>query len=180
MVIEVMGRHAGWIATVAGIAGGADCILIPEKPFEIEKICKLVKSRHKRGRGFSIIVVAEGAVPTKETKFVTMDESVDAFGHVKLGGVGNVIGKEIEKITGFETRVTILGHIQRGGSPTAFDRVLATRYGVAAVDLINNGEFGKMVALRGNAVISVPLEEAVAKLKTVDLGLYDIAEIFFG
>jgi len=180
MVIEVMGRHTGWIATIAGIAGGADCILIPEKPFDIEKVCVLVHKRHERGRGFSIIVVAEGAKPVKGTKLVTQDDSVDAFGHIRLGGVGNVIGKEIEKRTGFETRVTILGHIQRGGTPTAFDRVLATRYGVAAVDLIKNNEFGKMVALRGNKIISVNLEEAVAKLKTIDLELYDIAEIFFG
>lgn len=180
MVIEVMGRHAGWIATIAGIAGGADCILIPEKPFDIKEVCELVNQRHKRGRRFSIIVVAEGAMPVKGTKLVTQDESVDAFGHIKLGGVGNIIGKEIEKRTGFETRVTILGHIQRGGTPSAFDRVLATRYGVAAVDLIKNKEFGKMVALRGNKIVSANLEEAVAKLKTVDLELYDIAEIFFG
>jgi len=180
MVIEVMGRHAGWIATIAGIAGGADCILIPEKPFDIKEVCGLVNQRHERGRRFSIIVVAEGAMPVKGTKLVTQDESVDAFGHIKLGGVGNIIGKEIEKRTGFETRVTILGHIQRGGTPSAFDRVLATRYGVAAVDLIKNKEFGKMVALRGNKIVSANLEEAVAKLKTVDLDLYNIAEIFFG
>ena len=180
MVIEVMGRHAGWIATVAGIAGGADCILIPEKPFDIDKVCELVHKRHNRGRGFSIIVAAEGAMPVKGTKLITQDESVDAFGHIRLGGVGNIIGKEIEKRTGFETRVTILGHVQRGGTPTAFDRVLATRYGVAAVELIKNNEFGKMVALRGNKIVSVNLEEAVAKLKTIDLELYDIAEIFFG
>ena len=127
-----------------------------------------------------ILFLAEGAMPVKGTKLITQDESVDAFGHIKLGGVGNIIGKEIEKRTGFETRVTILGHIQRGGTPTAFDRVLATRYGVAAIELIKNNEFGKMVALRGNKIISVNLEEAVAKLKTIDLELYDIAEIFFG
>ena len=119
-------------------------------------------------------------MPVKGTKLITQDESVDAFGHIRLGGVGNIIGKEIEKRTGFETRVTILGHIQRGGTPTAFDRVLATRYGVAAVELIKNNEFGKMVALRGNKIVSVNLEEAVARLKTIDLELYDIAEIFFG
>ncbi|MBI3600420.1 MAG: 6-phosphofructokinase [Nitrospinae bacterium] len=180
MVIEVMGRHAGWIATIAGIAGGADCILIPEKPFDIKEVCELVNNRHKRGRRFSIIAVAEGAMPVKGTKLVAQDESVDAFGHIRLGGVGNIIGKEIEKRTGFETRVTILGHIQRGGTPSAFDRVLATRYGVAAVDLIKNNEFGKMVALRGNKIVSANLEDAIAKLKTVDLDLYDIAEIFFG
>ncbi|MBI4378552.1 MAG: 6-phosphofructokinase [Nitrospinae bacterium] len=180
MVIEVMGRHAGWIATVAGIAGGADCILIPEKPFDIDNVCEIIHKRHKRGRRFSIIVVAEGAVPVKGTRLIAQDESVDAFGHIRLGGVGNIIGKEIEKRTGFETRVTILGHIQRGGTPTAFDRVLATRYGVAAVELIKKGEFGKMVALKGNKIVGVTLEEAIAKLKTVDLELYDIAEIFFG
>ncbi|MBI3815693.1 MAG: 6-phosphofructokinase [Nitrospinae bacterium] len=180
MVIEVMGRHAGWIATIAGIAGGADCILIPEKPFDIKEVCELVNNRHKRGRRFSIIAVAEGAMPVKGTKLVAQDESVDAFGHIRLGGVGNIIGKEIEKRTGFETRVTILGHIQRGGTPSAFDRVLATRYGVAAVDLIKNNEFGKMVALRGNKIVSANLEDAIAKLKTVDLDLYNIAEIFFG
>lgn len=180
MVIEVMGRHAGWIATIAGIAGGADCILIPEKPFDLEKVCELVNRRHERGRRFSIIVVAEGAMPVEGTKLVTQDESVDAFGHIRLGGVGNIIGKEIEKLTGFETRVTILGHIQRGGTPTAFDRVLATRYGVAAVDLIKGKEFGKMVALKGNKIVSVSIEEAVTRLKTVDLELYNIAEIFFG
>lgn len=180
MVVEVMGRHAGWIATTAGIAGGADAILIPEKPFDLDEICKLFEKRRARGKNFSIVVVAEGATPKETEQLITKTEEVDSFGHVRLGGIGNLLGKEIEKRTGIETRVTILGHIQRGGSPTARDRVLATQFGIAAVDLVKNGDFGKMTALQGNKIVAVELTEATAKLKTVDMDLYKIAEVFFG
>jgi 6-phosphofructokinase 1 len=179
MVVEVMGRHAGWIATYAGLAGGADMILIPEFPIELDEVCARITSRHKRGKKFSIVVVAEGA-RLKETQAVTKDRGVDAFGHERLGGIGNIVSEEIEARTGFETRVTVLGHTQRGGSPTAFDRVLATRFGILAADLVKQGTFGKMPALRGNEVVPVDLAEAVKALKTVDRGLYEIAEVFFG
>ncbi|MEE8417327.1 MAG: ATP-dependent 6-phosphofructokinase, partial [candidate division Zixibacteria bacterium] len=159
MVVEVMGRHTGWIALGAGLAGGADVILIPEKPFDIEKVCQIITTRHGKGRDFSIVVVAEGAAfkaeRSGEEKMVLKKEEKDAFGHVYLGGIGNVVAGEIEKRTGFESRVVILGHIQRGGSPTAFDRVLATRYGIAAIDLVHKKEFGKMAALRGTEIIAI-------------------------
>ncbi len=179
IVVEVMGRHAGWIATYAGMAGGADYILIPEIPIDLNEVCTSIKNRHERGKNFSIIVVAEGARFKDESLFV-QEKKVDEFGHVRLGGIGHALGKLIEKKTGFETRVTVLGYIQRGGSPTAFDRILGTRYGVKAYDLVKEGKFGKMVALRGNQIVDVSLEEATAKLKTVDLELYEIAKIFFG
>ncbi len=178
MVVEIMGRHAGWIATYAGIAGGADMILIPEIPVDIDEVCATIKKRHSRGKDFSIIVVAEGA-KLKE-KEVLKTEKKDAFGHVLLGGISQILAQEIEGKTGYETRVTVLGHIQRGGSPSAFDRVLATRYGVKAVELVLSGQYGKMAALKGNDIVAVPLEEAVGTLKTVDMKLYDIAKIFFG
>ncbi len=180
MVVEVMGRHTGWIATVGGLAGGADCILIPERPTSIEEICKVLKKRHARGRLFSIVVVAEGFKLAGDSKLVTKDQRLDQFGHVHLGGVGEVIADEIEKKTGFETRVTVLGHIQRGGSPTAFDRLLGTRYGVKAVDLIHERKFGTMVCLRGSRITSVPLGTATRKLKFVDPELIRTAEIFYG
>ena len=180
MVVEVMGRHTGWIATVGGLAGGADCILIPEHPLTIEEICEILEKRHARGRLFSIVVVAEGFKLAGASQVVTKDREVDQFGHVRLGGVGEVIGKEIEKRTGYETRVTVLGHVQRGGSPTAFDRVLGTRYGVAAVDLIEQGKFGEMVSLKGNQITHVPLSQSMRKLKTVDPELIRTAEIFYG
>ncbi len=180
MVVEVMGRHTGWIATVGGLAGGADCILIPEHPLTIEEICEILEKRHARGRLFSIVVVAEGFKLAGASQLVTKDREVDQFGHVRLGGVGEVIGKEIEKRTGYETRVTVLGHVQRGGSPTAFDRVLGTRYGVAAVDLIEQGKFGEMVSLKGNQITHVPLSQSMRKLKTVDPELIRTAEIFYG
>ncbi len=179
MVAEVMGRHAGWIAIEAGIAGGADVILIPELPIDIEEVCSLIKKRHSRGKTFSIVVVAEGA-QFKAKTMITQEEKLDEFGHVRLGGIGDQLAKEIEKRTGYETRVTVLGHIQRGGSPTAFDRVLGTRFGVKAVELVKNKDFGKMVALKGDKIIAVPLEDAVKDLKTVDMELYEIAKVFFG
>jgi 6-phosphofructokinase 1 len=184
MILEVMGRHTGWIAVQAGLAGGADAILIPEVPFEVEKVCELIEKRHERGKDFSIIVVAEGAkIPTPEDKdgsFVVQDLETDAFGHVRLGGVGNVLGREIRRRTGFDTRVTVLGHLQRGGSPSAFDRVLATRFGIAAIDLVKEDQFGKMVALRGNKIAAVDLSEATKEIKKVDSKLYEIAQVFFG
>jgi phosphofructokinase-like protein len=179
MILEVMGRHSGWIALEAGLAGGADIILIPEKAFDIKEICKSIKRRQKRGRNFSLVVVAEGAKPKGGAEIV-YSESVDEFGHIRLGGVGYYLGKEIEKHMGIETRVVVLGHIQRGGSPTAFDRILATRYGIGAIDLVHARKFGHMVALKGNKIVSVPLKDVIGKRKTVDLKLYDIASVFFG
>jgi ATP-dependent phosphofructokinase / diphosphate-dependent phosphofructokinase len=179
MVVEVMGRHAGWIATYAGMASGADDILIPEREFDIDEVCEHITRRHQRGRTFSIVVVAEGAMP-KEGTMALQSEGTDAFGHVRLGGIGNAIAPEIEKRTGFETRVTILGHVQRGGTPTAFDRVLATRFGVEAIDAVHDKDFGKMVALRGNQIVRIPLAEGVGQLKTLDPKIYEVAEVFFG
>lgn len=183
IVVEVMGRHTGWIAVYAGIAGGADAILVPEKPFDVGEVCDLVKRRHERGKSFSIVVVAEGAKFKTEAdvdgSLITQDVEMDEFGHVRLGGIGSVLGREIERRTGFETRVTALGYVQRGGSPTAFDRVLATRFGVKACDLIKEKQFGKMVAFRGNKVVSVPMEEAL-QMKKIDMELYEIASLFFG
>lgn len=179
MVVEIMGRHAGWIATYAGIAGGADIILIPEVPIDLDEICKIIKKRHKGGKDFSIVVVAEGA-QLKKHHLVLQTKKKDAFGNVLLGGIGHILGKQIEEKTGYETRVTVLGHIQRGGSPSAFDRVLGTRFGVKAVELVQKGEFGKMVALKGNRIVGVPLVDAVGTLKTVDMKLYNLAKTFFG
>lgn len=178
MVIELMGRHAGWIALEAGLAGGADIVLIPEIPINLDEVLAVIKKRHDMGKNFSIVAVAEGA--TLGEKFVTQDSEKDAFGHVRLGGIGNTIGEEIEKRTGFETRVTVLGHVQRGGSPTAFDRFLGIRFGVKAVEMVKEKKFGQMVALKGTEVLSVPLEEAVAKLKLVPNKLYETAKTFFG
>ena len=179
MVAEVMGRHAGWIATYAGIAGGADVILIPEEPIDLDAVCDIIKKRHTRGKDFSIVVVAEGA-QFKDKMAVVTEEKLDEFGHVRLGGIGHVLGSLIEQRTGYETRVTVLGHLQRGGSPTAFDRVLGTRFGVKAVELVLEGRFGTMVSLQGNKVIGVPIEQGTQALKTVDKDLYEIAKIFFG
>lgn len=179
MVVEVMGRHAGWIATEAGIAGGADVILIPELPIDLDEVCNVIKKRHGRGKTFSIVVVAEGA-QFKGKDMVLQEKKLDAFGHVRLGGVGEELAGQIEKRTGYETRVSVLGHIQRGGSPTAFDRILGTRLGVKAVELVKNKKFGRMVALAGIKIIDVSLEDAVKALKTVDMELYDIAKVFFG
>jgi phosphofructokinase-like protein len=180
MVVEVMGRHAGWIATYAGIGGGGDAILIPEHPFDIDEVCAHIRSRHARGRSFSIVVVAEGAAPRQGTIEIRADSAVDAFGHVRLGGIGVTLEREIELRTGFETRVTILGHVQRGGSPTAFDRVLATRFGVAALDSLSAGHAGVMVGVRGGEIVEVPLEDALRNPKLVDSALYETASVFFG
>ena len=180
MVVEVMGRHAGWIATEAGIAGGAAEILIPEEEFDIEAVCDRLRRRHDKGRFASLVVVAEGAVP-KEGTMVLQSREMDQFGHVRLGGIGNLVADQIEKRTGFETRVTILGHVQRGGTPTAFDRILATRFGVAAIDAVHDGAYGQMVALQAGEIVRVPIKDAVGEPKTVDPGLYHgVAEIFFG
>ena len=179
MVVEVMGRHAGWIAIHSGLAGGADIILIPERPFDIEDVCERIRHRHNRGADFSIVVVAEGAEPVEGTLSLQSGET-DAFGHVRLGGIGNVVTEEIEKRTGFDTRVTILGHVIRGGTPTAYDRVLATRFGVAAIDAADELDFQKMVALQGTQIVRVPIEDAIRELKTVDAELYEVASVFFG
>jgi 6-phosphofructokinase 1 len=179
MVVEVMGRHAGWIAVYAGIAGGADVILIPEMPIDMDEVVNILNNRKKRGKNFSIVVVAEGA-KFKDDSLVIQEEKLDAFGHVRLGGIGQILSEKIEKMTGFETRVTVLGHLQRGGSPTALDRVLGTRFGVAAVELIKKKRFGRMLSLSGVEIIDVPIEKAVGKLKTVDMALYDVAKTFFG
>jgi ATP-dependent phosphofructokinase / diphosphate-dependent phosphofructokinase len=178
MVVEVMGRHAGHIAVHSGIAGGASVILVPEEPFDVEEVCRSLKARSEAGRYASIVVVAEGAQP-KEGSLTLQDAEVDAFGHVKLGGIANVLASQIEERTGFETRVTILGHVQRGGTPTAYDRVLSTRFGIGAIDAVHDGDFGKMVALRADEIIRVPLAEAVGELKTIDTQLYhDVAGVF--
>jgi 6-phosphofructokinase 1 len=179
MVVEVMGRHAGWIATHAGLAGGADIILIPETPFDIDEVCERIRHRHRRGANFSIVVVAEGASPAEGTLTLQSGQE-DQFGHVRLGGVGNLVTEAIEDRTGFEARVTILGHVLRGGTPTAFDRVLATRFGIEAIDAAHELDFQTMVALRGTAIVRVPIDEAVRELKTVDPALYDVASVFFG
>ncbi len=184
MVLEVMGRNSGWIATHAGIAGGADAILVPERPFEVEEVCAHLRARHERGRSFSIVVVAEGAMPSDGERAGTLwtrqDVPTDAFGHARLGGIGVTLEGEIERRTGYETRVTILGHVQRGGTPVAFDRVLATRFGVAAMEAVAGGRFGTMVGLRGTEIVEVALEEALREPKLLDPTLYETAELFFG
>jgi ATP-dependent phosphofructokinase / diphosphate-dependent phosphofructokinase len=179
IVVEVMGRHAGWIAAYAGMAGGADVILVPERPFDIEQVCDHVRRRHARGRTFSIVVVSEGAIP-KDGDVWSQHAGTDAFGHQRLGGIAVQLEQEIEKRTGFESRMTILGHVQRGGSPLAYDRVLGTRFGVAAVDAATRGDFGKMVALRGTEIVVVPLQEALDEPKLLDTAFFETAEVFFG
>jgi phosphofructokinase-like protein len=179
MVVEVMGRHAGHIATWAAIAGGATMVLIPERPFDIDQVADVIRRRHDRGRYASIVVVAEGATPKEGTLALASGE-VDAFGHVRLGGIGDTLAKAIEERTGFETRAIVLGHVQRGGTPTAFDRVLATRFGIAAIDAVHDGAFGSMVALRAGDIVRVPLSEATAELKLIDPSVYEVAEVFFG
>ncbi len=178
IVVEVMGRHAGWIALHSGLAGGADYILVPERPIDLEAVCAAAKRRWERGKSFNIIVVAEGA--TMPEGAVTKEVEKDAFGHVLLGGIGERIAKEIQKRTGFETRSVTLGHVQRGGTPTAYDRVLATRYGLLAADMVHEGKYGMMAALRGGRFEPVPIRDAVAELKTVESSLLDLAQVFFG
>lgn len=183
MVIEVMGRHSGWIALYAGLAGGADMILIPEQKYTIREIVSTIRKRHERGKDFSIVVVAEGAqisAEGKENEYVVSEGGLDEFGHVKLGGIGQLVANAVEEATSYETRVTVLGHLQRGGTPTAFDRVLGTRFGIAAIDLVHAGDFGKMVSLQGNEIVAIPLADAVNQLKVVDQELYDLATVFFG
>jgi 6-phosphofructokinase 1 len=180
IVVEVMGRHAGWIATHAGMAGGADAILVPERPFDIEQVVRHLRARHARGRNFSIVVVAEGATPREGTLQVREGAATDAFGHARLGGIGVVLEGEIERRSGYETRVTILGHVQRGGTPVAYDRVLATRFGVAACEAALAGRFGTMVALAAAQIVEVALEDALREPKLLDPRLYETAELFFG
>jgi ATP-dependent phosphofructokinase / diphosphate-dependent phosphofructokinase len=179
LIIEVMGRHVGWIALHAGMAGGANVILIPEKPFSMEKVCAYVEHRFQT-RYAPLVVVAEGARPEEEDSLALSDQRLDAFGHVRLGGIGQVLANEIEKRTGKEARTTVLGHIQRGGTPTAFDRVLATRFGVHAIDAVHEGAFGMMVALQGTRIVHVPIAEATSQLKLVPPERYAEAEVFFG
>jgi phosphofructokinase-like protein len=183
MVVEVMGRHTGWIAVMSGIAGGADVILIPEHPITVEDACAEITHRHTRGKDFSIVVVSEGyelAYASGERRQVTQEAATDAFGHVRLGGVGDALAREIEERTGYETRVTVLGHVQRGGSPTPRDRVLATRYGLKAAELVLASSWGRMAALQGDTIVDVSLQEATAELKTVPPEWYDVAKAFFG
>ena len=181
MVVEVMGRHAGWIATYAGIAGGADAILVPERPFDLEDVCTRLRRRHERGITFSIVVVSEGATPREGGTMKTWGGSeADEFGHTRLGGIGVDLARAVQAKTGYDTRATILGHVQRGGTPTAYDRVLATRFGVAAMDAVAARHFGRMVALRGSDIVEVSLGEALAQPKLLDPDLFETAEVFFG
>ena len=180
MVLEVMGRHAGWIATYAGLAGGADAILVPERPFDVEDVAEHLRKRHARGANFSIVVVAEGAIAREGTLHTREATGTDAFGHARLGGIGVALEGELERITGYESRVTILGHVQRGGSPVAYDRVLATRFGVAAMDAAIGERWGAMVGLRGTQIVETPLAEALREPKLLDPALYETAELFFG
>ena len=183
MVVEVMGRHTGWIAVMSGIAGGADMILIPEQAVTVEEACAEIRRRHERGKDFSIVVVSEGYELTYESgerHAVAQELETDQFGHIRLGGVGEALGRDIEERTGYETRVTVLGHIQRGGSPTPRDRVLATRFGLKAADLVQEGRFGRMAALHGDSIVDVSIEEATKELKKVPREWYDVARAFFG
>ncbi len=179
LVVEVMGRNAGWIALHSGIAGGADVILIPEIPFDIDEVCRLIQRRHARGRYFSIVVAAEGATPKAGTMELVTG-GVDEFGHPRLGGIGQRLEQEIEQRTGYETRATVLGHVQRGGTPTAFDRVLATRLGLAAIDAAHAGDWGMMTALHGNEIELVALAEAVAEVRRVPVEEYQRYGVLFG
>jgi 6-phosphofructokinase 1 len=178
MVVEVMGRHTGWIAVMSGIAGGADVILIPEQPISIDEACEDIRRRHERGKDFSIVVVSEGY----ELEGSAEASDVDQFGHVRLSerGVGAAVAHEIEQRTGYESRVTVLGHVQRGGTPTARDRVLASRYGLKAADLVEERKFGRMAALHGDRIVDVPLKDATAELKTVPDDWFEVARAFFG
>jgi 6-phosphofructokinase 1 len=179
MVVEVMGRNAGWIAAYAGIAGGADAILVPEWPYDTDAVCDLLRQRHANGTTYSIVVVSEGAKP-KDADVTAIGKQVDEFGHERLGGVAVALSAEIEERTGYETRYTILGHVLRGGTPTAFDRVLATRFGVEAMSAVHDGDFGRMVALQAGEIVRVPLSDALQEPKLLDPKLFDLASIFFG
>jgi phosphofructokinase-like protein len=180
MVVEVMGRHTGWIAAYGGIAGGADVVLVPEHPFSLLKVCEFIRHRETQGSPFSIIVVAEDARPVADENFLTEEARARIYRHEQLGGIGDILAREIERCTGIQTRVTKLGYVQRGGSPSAFDRVLATRFGVKAYEMAAAGEWGRMAALQGVRVVSIPLEEAVREQKRLDEEIYHVAEIFFG
>ena len=181
IICEVMGRDAGWIACYSGLAGGADVILVPERPFDLDEVCNHITHRHETtGKTFSIIVVAEGATPAGGGDAATAADTVDSFGHARLGGIANQLEGQIEEKTGYECRATVLGHIQRGGSPVAFDRVLGTRFGVAAIDAASDGQFGKMVALHGTAIELVALEDALSEPKLLDDSLFQTAQVFFG
>lgn len=181
MVVEVMGRHAGWIATYSGVAGGADAILVPEIPFDIEEVCERLRRRHAAGITFSIVVVAEGAAPLEGSGMAVLgDPHADEFGHPRLGGIGVALEREIESRTGYEARATILGHVQRGGTPTAYDRVLATRFGVSAMDAAAAERFGCMVALQGPDIVELDLAAALGEPKLIDRRLFDTARVFFG
>ncbi len=180
MVVEVMGRHTGWIAAYGGIAGGADVVLVPEHPFRISRVCDLLGHRKKDGRAFSIVVVAEDAHPHPDEAFLTEEQSNAIYRHHHLGGIGEALAAEIERCTDIQTRVTKLGYVQRGGSPTAFDRILATRFGIKAYEMVREGQWGEMAALRANRIVSTPLSEAVGELKRLDEDVYRIAEVFFG
>lgn len=180
MVVEVMGRHTGWIAAYGGIAGGADVILIPERPFRISRVCDLLDQRKKQGRAFSIVVVAEDAHAHPDEPFLTEDQCDTIYRHDRLGGIGEALASQIERCTDIQTRVTKLGYVQRGGSPTAFDRILATRFGIKAYEMVRDEHWGQMAAIRGNKITSVPLAEAVGALKYLDDEIYRVAEVFFG
>lgn len=180
MVVEVMGRHSGWIAVYAGMAGAADIILIPEKPFRISEVCQMLTERKEKGRPFSIVVVAEDARPHPDEDFLTSEQKERIYHEEKLGGIGQLVARHIEERAKISTRVTVLGYIQRGGTPTAYDRVLATRFGVYAVEMVERGEFGQMTALRGTSIVAVPLEEIADKFKTVSEDIYRTAEVLFG
>ena len=180
MVVEVMGRHTGWIAAYGGIAGGADVILVPEHPFRLSHVCDLLLKRKRDGRAFSIVVVAEDAHPHPDEPFLASELSAQIYRHDRLGGIGEVLAAEIERCTKIQTRVTKLGYVQRGGSPTAFDRILATRFGIKAYQMVRASEWGHMAALHGNKIVSVPLDDAVCELKRLDEDIYRVAEVFFG
>src|SRR6185437_7192557 len=177
IVVEVMGRDSGWIAIYSGIAGGADVILIPERPFDIDEVAETLRQRHNRGRYFSVVVVAEGArlIAGKDDQVAFAPGKKDEFDHIRLGGIGTLLAQELEKRTGFETRAVVLGHTQRGGSPTAFDRMLATRYGIGAIDAVHRSDFGKMVALKGTQIVTIALKEALSRTRVVGQDLIDVA-----
>jgi phosphofructokinase-like protein len=180
IIVEVMGRYAGWIATYSGIAGGADVVLVPEVPFKMEDVIQVINARRERGRTFSIVVIAEGAYPEGKKEAYLKSDRVDEFGHVQLGGVAVAFARDLEQMTGIDCRTTILGHVQRGGSPTAYDRVLGTRFGAFAVDMVHREQWGMMAALKGLEIVPIPLEECVHQDRKVPLEIYDVAKVFFG